>query len=173
MGRQLPAIVPLTKPSRIDKARKMGYKRKKGYLVYRVRVRRGNNNKNIPRGKIQGKPSTQGVSQIKPKRNLRVVAEGRVGQKCGGLRVMNSYWVNQDSTYKYFEKIRDDPRINWICDPTQAHREKHGLTSAGRSAKGISGKGHLYAKARPSKHASMKRRQLKNFKKKDKHKKFF
>merc|ERR1712113_59492 len=96
----------------------------------------------------------------------RVVAEGRVG----GLRMINSYWVNQDSTYKYFEvilvnpsykKIRDDPRINWICDLIQTHREKHGLTSAGRSAKGIMGKGHLYSKARPSKHASMKRRQLK------------
>merc|ERR1712099_62296 len=81
--RQLPGIIPLTKPSRIDKARKMGYRKKKGYLVYRVRVRRGNNNKNIPKGKIQGKPSTQGVSQIKPKRNLRVVAEDHIGQKCG------------------------------------------------------------------------------------------
>jgi ribosomal protein L15E len=37
----------------------------------------------------------QGVTQLKPTRNLRNLAEERVGRKCGGLRVLNSYWVNQ------------------------------------------------------------------------------
>ncbi|CAE8582114.1 unnamed protein product [Polarella glacialis] len=57
-------------------------------------------------------------------RNLRNIAEERVGRKCGGLRVLNSYWVAQDAVHKWFEVvmvdsfhkcIRDDPRINWIC----------------------------------------------------------
>lgn len=39
--RQLPSIVRLNKPSRPDKARRMGYKAKQGFVVYRVRVRRG------------------------------------------------------------------------------------------------------------------------------------
>ncbi len=39
--RQLPGIVRLTRPSRPDKARRMGFKAKQGYVVYRVRVRRG------------------------------------------------------------------------------------------------------------------------------------
>ena len=55
-------------------------------------------------------------------RSLRSKAEERVGRRCGNLRVLNSYWVNQDATYKYFEvilvdpqhtTIRNDPRINW------------------------------------------------------------
>lgn len=44
---------------------------------------------------MYGKPVHQGVTQLKPTRNLRNVAEERVGRKCGGLRVLNSYWVNQ------------------------------------------------------------------------------
>jgi len=77
--------------------------------------------------------------QLKPKRNLRSLAESRVGKRTRNLRVLNSYWVNQDSTYKYYEiilvdpshkAIRKDPRINWICDPTQKRREARGLTSA-------------------------------------------
>jgi large subunit ribosomal protein L15e len=39
--RQLPGIVRLSRPSRPDKARRMGYKAKQGFVVYRVRVRRG------------------------------------------------------------------------------------------------------------------------------------
>ena len=39
--RQLPSIVRLSKPSRPDKARRMGFKAKQGFVVYRVRVRRG------------------------------------------------------------------------------------------------------------------------------------
>lgn len=39
--RQLPGIVRLNRPSRPDKARRMGFKAKQGYVVYRVRVRRG------------------------------------------------------------------------------------------------------------------------------------
>ena len=49
-----------------------------------------------------------------------------MGRRCANLRVLNSYWINQDSTYKYFEVIlvdpqhaviRKDPRINWIVNP--------------------------------------------------------
>ena len=39
--RQLPGVVRLTRPSRPDKARRLGYKAKQGFVVYRVRVRRG------------------------------------------------------------------------------------------------------------------------------------
>merc|ERR1712113_131846 len=170
--RQLPAIVRLSRPSRIDKARRMGFRAKQGYVVYRVCIRRGNRKKIVPKGIVFGKPTNHGVTQLKPKRNLRVIAEGRVGLKFGGLSVVNSYWVNQDSTYKYFEvilvdpghkAIRNDPRINWICNATHKHRELRGITSSGRIARGLKCKGHLSSKARPSKQAVWKRNQLKSF----------
>jgi hypothetical protein len=40
---------------------------------------------------------------------LDVCFQERVGRRCGGLRVLNSYWVAQDSTYKYYEVILIDP----------------------------------------------------------------
>jgi hypothetical protein len=40
---------------------------------------------------------------------LNVHFQERVGRRCGGLRVLNSYWVAQDSTYKYYEVVLMDP----------------------------------------------------------------
>ena len=75
---------------------------------------------------LLGKPTNQGVNQLKYQRSLKSTAEERVGRRCANLRVLNSYWINQDSTYKYFEiilvdpqhkAIRRDARINWIVKP--------------------------------------------------------
>ncbi len=93
--RQNPGIVRLTRPSRPDKARRLGYKTKQGYVVYRVRVRRGGRKKPVSKGIVYGKPVHQGVTQLKPTRNIRSRAEEKVGRRCGGLRVLNSYWVNE------------------------------------------------------------------------------
>ena len=106
-----------------------------GYVIYRVRVRRGGRKLLIRKGLVKGKPASQGVNQLKPTRNLRSVAEERVGRKIGNLRVLNSYWVAQDGTYKYYEvitvdpfhpAIRGDSRINWITQPVHKHRELRG-----------------------------------------------
>ena len=32
--------------------------------------------------------------------------------------------------------IRDDPRMNWICNPTHKHRELRGITSSSRKPRG-------------------------------------
>ncbi|CAK9135140.1 unnamed protein product [Ilex paraguariensis] len=166
--RQLPSIVRVTRPTRPDKARRLGYKAKQGYVVYRVRVRRGGRKRPVPKGIVYGKPTNQGVTQLKFQRSKRSVAEERAGRKLGGLRVLNSYWINEDSTYKYYEvilvdaahaAIRNDPRINWICNAVHKHRELRGLTSAGKKYRGLRGRGHLHHKARPSRRATWKRNQ--------------
>ena len=83
------------------------------------------------------------------------------------LRLLNSYWVNEDSTYRYYEvilvdpnhaTIRNDPRINWICKAVHKRREERGLTSAGKKSRGI-GKGHRFNKTiGGGRRASWKRR---------------
>jgi large subunit ribosomal protein L15e len=165
--RQLPVIHRASRPSRPDKAIKLGYKAKNGYIIYRVRFRRGGRKRPVAKGIVTGKPTSVGINQLKPTRNLRSVAEERVGRKIGGLRVLNSYWVGQDGTHKFFEvimvdpghnAIRNDPRINWICQPVHKHRELRGLTSAGKSSRGLRVKGHLNCKTRPSRRANYKRR---------------
>merc|ERR1712199_92234 len=150
--RHLPAIHRASRPSRPEKARLMGYKAKQGYSVFRVRVRRGCRKRLAPKGATYGKPVNEAVNQLKFQRRIQSVAEERAGKALGSLRVMNSYWVGQDSTYKYFEVIMVDPQhkvirrdadVNWITKPTHKHRELRGLTSAGKKSRGL-GKGHQY-----------------------------
>ena len=165
--RQLPVIHRCTRPSRIEKARKMGYKRKQGYVIYRIRIRRGGRKKPVSKGIVYGKPINQGVTQLKPGRSHRAVAEERVGKRCKNLRVLNSYWVGQDGAYKFYEVIlvdpfhkavRRDPRINWIASNKQKHRESRGLTSAGKRHRGLRVKGHRDNQGRPSVRANYLRR---------------
>merc|ERR1719343_292241 len=167
--RQLPAIHRASRPTRPDKARKIGYKAKQGYLIYRVRVKRGDRKKRVAKGIVYGKPCHQGINKNKAVRNLRSIAEERVGRKCGGLRVLNSYWVAQDAVNKWFEVvmvdpmhkcIRNDSRLNWICNATHKHRELRGVTSAGRKARGLHRKGKAALKVRPSRRATWKRHQF-------------
>ncbi|VDP28694.1 unnamed protein product, partial [Soboliphyme baturini] len=122
-----------------------------GYVIYRVRVRRGGHKRPVTKGQTYGKPKSHGVNQLKLAKSLRAVAEQRAGRRCGALRVLNSYWVGQDSTYKFFEvimvdpfhnAIRHDPHIQWICKPTMKHREMRGLTAASKSSRGL-GKGEF------------------------------
>mmetsp|Transcript_39542 Transcript_39542/g.119512 ORF Transcript_39542/g.119512 Transcript_39542/m.119512 type:complete len:205 (-) Transcript_39542:95-709(-) len=167
--RQLPAVHRCSRPTRPDKARKVGYKAKQGMLIYRVRVKRGDRKTRVAKGIVYGKPCHQGINKNKATRNLRSIAEERVGRKCGSLRVLNSYWVAQDAAHKWFEvvmvdpfhkAIRDDPRINWICKPVMKHRELRGLTAAGRKARGLLKKGKGASKLRPSSRAAYKRHNM-------------
>lgn len=123
-------------------------------MIYRIRVRRGGRKRPVPKGATYGKPHSMGVNELKYQHSHRYTAENRIGRRCPNLRVLNSYWVNQDSTYKYFEvilvdpnhkAIRSDPRINWIVNSVHKHREARGLTAIGRKNRGI-GKGHGYNK---------------------------
>jgi large subunit ribosomal protein L15e len=43
--RHLPSIYRIKKPSRPEKAKRLGYKSKQGFIIYRVKVRRGGRKK--------------------------------------------------------------------------------------------------------------------------------
>ena len=104
---------------------------------------------------------------MKDTRSLQTIAEIRVGRFAGNLRILNSYWVGQDASYRYYEvilvdpshnAIRNDPRINWIAEGPHKHRETRGLTSIGKKHRGLRRKGHHAQKLRPSITANYKRR---------------
>lgn len=165
--RQLPVIHKVHRPSRVDKARKLGYKSKQGYVIYRIRIRRGGRKRPVSKGIVYGKPVNQGINQLKPNRSHRAIAEERVGRRCRNLRVLNSYWIGQDGTFKFYEVIlvdpnhkavRRDPRINWIASNKQKHRECRGLTAAGKKHRGLQAKGHKAHQVRPSQKQSWLRR---------------
>ena len=158
--RQLPVMHKVNRPSRPDKARKLGYKSKQGYVIYRIRIRRGGRKRPAAKGIVYGKPVNQGVNQLKPQRSHRAIAEERVGKKLNGLRVLNSYWVGQDGAFKFYEvilvdpfhkAIRRDAKINWISSTSQKHREVRGLTAIGRQHRGLRARGPRGQGSRPSK----------------------
>lgn len=46
-----------------------------GYVIYRIRVRRGGRKRPVPKGATYGKPVNHGVNQIKFARSLQSTAE--------------------------------------------------------------------------------------------------
>jgi large subunit ribosomal protein L15e len=121
--RRQPSIVRIEKPTRLDRARRLGYKAKKGFVVVRVRVRRGGRRK--PRPRMGRRQKRMGVSKYTPAKSLKLIAEERVARKYPNLEVLNSYWVWEDGTSKWFEVIFVDPHhpsvksdktVGWISN---------------------------------------------------------
>ena len=54
--RQLPSLCRVPRPSRPDKARRLGYKAKQGFVIYRVRVRRGGRKRPVPKVRASETP---------------------------------------------------------------------------------------------------------------------
>lgn len=50
--RQQNVIVRAPRPTRPEKARRIGYKNKQGFVIYRIRVRRGCRKKQVPKGML-------------------------------------------------------------------------------------------------------------------------
>jgi large subunit ribosomal protein L15e len=159
--RKQPTIIRVEKPTRLDRARKLGYKAKQGFVIVRVRVRRGGLRKQRPRA--GRRPKRMGVTKYKPAKSLRLIAEERAARKFPNLEVLNSYWVGEDGRFKWFEiimvdknhpAIKADKDINWICQKQHKGRVFRGLTSAGKKVRGLRHKGRGAEKARPSKKAA-------------------
>jgi large subunit ribosomal protein L15e len=161
--RRQPTICRIEKPTRLDRARKLGYKAKQGFVVVRVRVRRGGLRKQRP--KAGRRPKRMGVKKFKPAKSLRLIAEERAARKFPNLEVLNSYWIGEDGRSKWFEVLMVDPShpaikadrdINWICQKQHRGRVFRGLTSAGKKVRSLRRKGKGAEKFRPSKKAIRK-----------------
>ncbi|BFH73510.1 50S ribosomal protein L15e [Sulfurisphaera javensis] len=142
--RKEPAIIRLEKPTRLNRARSIGYKAKQGFVVVRVRVRRGGMNK--PRPNSGRRPKRMGVYGYSPAKGYRWIAEERAARKFPNLEVLGSYYVGEDGMYKYYEiimvdpnhpVIKSDPNLKWLQDPANRRRVFRGLTSAGKKARGL------------------------------------
>ena len=133
--RAAPPLSPLTPLPRPDEARRLGFKAKQGYVIYRIRVRHGGYKRPVPKGATFGKPVSHGVNQLQFARSLQSAAEERTGRHRGALRLLNPYWVGEESTYQFFEVILIDPfhtaiRRNpdpwWTTKPVHNHEEIRG-----------------------------------------------
>ena len=101
--RHQPVFQRIDKPTRIDAARRVGYRAKQGVVICRTRVRRGGLRKGVVN--MKRKPSKAGVTKITMAKSIQRIAEERVSRRYPNLRVLNSYWVGEDGKNKFFEVI--------------------------------------------------------------------
>src|SRR3954463_4363959 len=105
--RREPTIHRIDSPSRLDKARALGYKAKQGIIVVRARVGRGGMRKQRP---VAGRrPKHIGVVHIKQGISMRKVAERRVNEIFPNLEVLGSYYLYKDGMYLWYEIVLADP----------------------------------------------------------------
>ncbi len=103
-----PAFYRVEKPTRLAKARSLGYRAKQGYIIVRARVGKGGSRR--PRPNHARKPSKAGVSfnfDVSSKR----IAEGRVNRIFSNMDILGSYFLVDNGQYKWYEIILKDKRI--------------------------------------------------------------
>ena len=101
------AVTRVEKPSRIARARRLGYKAKQGIIVIRMRVGTGGMRKQRPRGGRRPKPL--GVTKIKADVSMKQVAERRVLERYPNMKLLGSYFLYKDGMHYWFEVVLADP----------------------------------------------------------------
>ena len=105
--RKQDAVTRIEKPSRILRARRLGYKAKQGIIVIRMRVGTGGMRRKRPTG--GRRPKHLGVTRIKAAVNLKQVADRRVLERYPNMALLGSYFIYKDGMHYWFEVILADP----------------------------------------------------------------
>jgi large subunit ribosomal protein L15e len=151
------SVTRIDRPTRIDRARALGYKAKQGIAVVRVHVRRGG--RRASRYVRARRSARMGKNSSTPGKSIQRIAEERASVRYPNMEVLNSYWVGQDGKLKYYEvilvdghhpSIRSDKNLAWLANPTHRGRAERGKTSAGRKGRGMRTRGRGTEKTRPS-----------------------
>ena len=79
------AITRIDRPSRLERARRLGYKAKQGIVVVRMRVGTGGMRKQRPTG--GRRPKHLGVTRIKADDDMKTVAERRVLERYPNMKL--------------------------------------------------------------------------------------
>ena len=149
-------------PLRLDRARALGYKNKKGFVIIRIRLKRGGHKRPRPN---KGRRSKRLHTRKNLKMSYKWIAEQRVERKYKNLIVLNSYNIGKDGVHYFFEvicvdpsrpEIKNDRTMNWITKPGNKKRSMRGLTSAGKKSRGLRSKSPT-SKTRPSVRAGKRR----------------
>jgi large subunit ribosomal protein L15e len=151
------SVVRIEHPTRIDRARTLGFKAKQGIIVVRVTVRRGGRRR--ARYIRARRTARMGVNRITAGKSIRRIAEERASKRYPNMEVLNSYWVGQDGRHKWYEvilvdghhpSILADKNLSWIGNSVHRGRAERGKSSAGRKGRGMQTRGKGTEKTRPS-----------------------
>jgi large subunit ribosomal protein L15e len=155
--RQDMTVQRIERPTRLDRARALGYKAKQGIVVARVKVRRGGLRKS--RYIRNRRTRHTGMAKITMAKSIQRIAEERAGRRFRNMEVLNSYWVGEDGKHKWYEvilvnpsdpAIKSDKDLSWVGGNSHKKRAEHGKTSAGKRGRGLMAKGRGAEKRRPS-----------------------
>jgi len=150
-----PSVLKLEYPTKLNRARSLGYKAKKGFVIARVRVPRGGRQRHRTN---KGRRSKRHTIRKVVMMSYQWIAEQRANKQFHNLEVLNSYKLAKDGKFYFFEvilvdpskpEIKNDRTMNWICAKTNQHRVYRGLTSSGKKSRGLASKSP-HNKARPS-----------------------
>jgi large subunit ribosomal protein L15e len=155
-------IVKVDKPLRLDRARSLGYKAKKGVVVVRVRLKRGGHKRTRPN-------KARRTKRLHIRKNLRMnykeIAETRVARKFTNMEVLNSYWIGKDGIHYFYEvilidrasaEIKKDKELGAVIKAPKK-RALRGITSTARKARGLRNSPVKAPKVRPSLRANRRR----------------
>jgi len=156
------AITRVEKPLRLDRARSLGYKAKKGVTVVRVKIRRGGHKRTRPN-------KARRTKRLHIRKNLRMnykeIAESRVARKFRNMEILGSYWIGKDGMNYFYEiilvdgakaEIKSDKELGAFVRAPRG-RALRGLTSAGKKARGLRNSAVKAPKVRPSLRANRRR----------------
>ena len=101
------AVTRIERPSRLLRARRLGYKAKQGIIVIRMRVGTGGMRKQRPRG--GRRPKHLGVTRIKADDSMKIVAQRRVLERYPNMKLLGSYFLYKDGKHYWYEVILADP----------------------------------------------------------------
>ncbi|MFH0889951.1 MAG: 50S ribosomal protein L15e [Candidatus Aenigmatarchaeota archaeon] len=127
-------VVGVERPTRLDKARMLGYKAKSGFVIARVRIKRGGSKRVKPR---MGRSPSKSGRFFNPRKSARWIAEEKASKSYPNMEVLNSYFLARDGKHEWFEIILVDPHnpsimadknLNRVA--SQRGRAERGLTAA-------------------------------------------
>jgi large subunit ribosomal protein L15e len=134
-------ITKVERPSNLSRARELGYKAKQGIVVVRASVKKGNRKRQTVGGGRKPSKSARFISRHK---NMQMIAEERASKKFSNYEVLNSYFVGETGTTRFYEVIlvsKQDNGIkrNAVYAPiaAQSGRANRALTSSGKKSRGL------------------------------------
>lgn len=161
--RRAGAITPVETPLRLDRARALGYKAKKGIIVVRVKLTRGGHKRPRP---TKGRRSKRLHIRLNLSMNYKEIAEQRAARKYPNCEVVGSYWIGKDGRFYFYEVILadrhaptivSDKELGYLSKPANRARIFRGKSSAGRKARGLRNSPVKAPKVRPSLRANNRR----------------
>ena len=138
-----PVTVRLEHPTRIDRARSLGYKAKQGIFVVRQRLNRSARNRETIR---KGRRSKHRRLKKVLDKNYQQIAEERTGRNYPNCEVLNSYHVGKTGKFVWYEiimvdrshpAIKSDKQLGFMAKGKHVGRVYRGLTSAARKSRNL------------------------------------